>query len=155
MKTKLLLLLLVSLVCIAATTAQLPPPNTRTIIASQLGGKRIPANTVIYLTPSSDITGVIRIAEMVVPYSGTARNLFVRLDGTQETTQSFEITVFRNRKETGLFVLVPPMAPLNNYSDVFTQVYFQQGDRMTIRLRNNAPEPTAGVVSITLEYDSE
>lgn len=126
----------------------------KTIIGANLVGNNIGASTTTYLAPYTTSLGSLGNTVIVLPYTGTLKNFYVRTVDGQPTTGTLIFTVYKNSLTSDLQIIIPAGSGANIYFDKIDAVSVSAGSRMTFQLKNNASQVSAGIAGVTVEYDS-
>ena len=111
------------------------------------------AETTSYLSMYGDTdAGTESNTAFVLPFAGSAKNLFLRPKTAQGSTGTLVVTVRKNSEDTSVRVTVPASGAVITYSDKVNLADFSAGDRITLSVTNNATSGAEGVRSWSLEY---
>jgi hypothetical protein len=89
--------------------------------------------------------------QIIIPISGTIRNLYVLTSSTQSANNSQVCTVRKNGANTAVTVTIAASAAAGTFSDTTNTVSVAAGDRLALQVQNNAASGTAAqIVSVAI-----
>ena len=89
--------------------------------------------------------------QIIIPISGTIRNLYVLTSTTQSANNSQVCTVRKNGANTAVTVTIAASAAAGTFSDTTNTVSVAAGDRLALQVQNNAASGTAAqIVSVAI-----
>lgn len=83
--------------------------------------------------------------QMIMPFYGTASNLYVRITGAQSGTGSLVVTVIKNGVATTLTCTIAAGSGTGTFSDTSNSFTFVAGDRITVQFKNNATATSTSI----------
>lgn len=126
-------------------------------VPSEIGGKINPAS----LTQYSGL-GVLKLATdesdtaTVMPFSGTIKNFYVRTGSTAatggESSPVTTLTIRKNGVDTAVTLTMTQDINTTS-SDTTHTVAFTAGDILTVAITTDSGGNSAGIVSISMEFD--
>jgi hypothetical protein len=123
------------------------------VLAANAEGDTIAAASTEYL-PLSGVapSGAIANRGFIVPFAGTAQNLYIRTNTSQPVGGTLVFTVLLNTVATAVTITVAAGGAAAVYSDTTHSFTFSAGGRLCLRAVNNAGSVvSAAVNSISLE----
>jgi len=89
--------------------------------------------------------------QIIVPISGTIKNLYVLTSSQQSANNSQVCTVRKNGSNTAVTVTIAANAAAGTFSDTTNTVSVAAGDRLALQVQNNAASGTAAqIVSVAI-----
>lgn len=83
--------------------------------------------------------------QIIMPFDGTASNLYVRITGAQSATGSMVVTVRKNGVATSLTCTIAAGSGTGTFSDTSNSFSFVAGDRITVQFVNNATATSTSI----------
>lgn len=122
-------------------------------------GVQIPASVIKY---TSFYVGYVNTSQVIFcfPNSGYIKDLFILCSGTQPGSGDFSVTFMKGANiaglaDTALIVTIPASTAAGTdtaYSNTSDSVSVSAGDRVTIKLINNASSDSLTIISISCNY---
>lgn len=109
------------------------------LMGNSMAAATVPLNVTRYISFGGTGLGLTEAsAEIVAPRSGTLANLTVVTESAQPATGSLVIMIRKNRADTALTLTIAANAAAGMFSDNTHSVAVAQGDKIAIKLTNNA-----------------
>jgi hypothetical protein len=96
-------------------------------------------------------TNAADVFQVVMPFAGTAQNLYVHTQSAQSAGGTFVITVMKNSVATALVVTISAGAASNVFTDTSNSFAFNAGDRLSVKYVNNGSAASAQLTSVAFE----
>lgn len=85
--------------------------------------------------------------QMIMPFAGTASNLYVVMTGNQPASGSMVVTVRKNGSATTLTLTIAANATAATFSDTSNSFTFSAGDKISLQFVNNATGNSGAISS--------
>lgn len=126
---------------------------TLTIIGQGLANTSVGASLTLFTSPFSGSAFVTTEpeAQFIMPIGGVLKNFYVATSTAQPASGSMTVTLRKNGAGTALAITLAASATSGVASNTTARVTVAAGDLVSVRFLNNATDPSAQVVSFSLQ----
>ncbi len=117
------------------------------------GNQNAPASTTAYcpIIGTSSFSTTEADRQMVMPYAGTIKNLYISTSSAQPASGTLILTIRKNGIGTSLTKTINASDPAGIYTDLTNSFTFNAGDLVSLQAVNNATGNSAKIISWTVQ----